>query len=73
MNSWIRVEFEAPPIPVRDCDWHAWIDGDEEWGTFHASTKYEALERLAEALAERCYSQPNTTGCECGRVVQVKP
>jgi hypothetical protein len=57
MNSWIRVEFEAPPIPVRDCDWHAWIDGDEEWGTFHAPTKYEALERLAEALAERFYSQ----------------
>jgi hypothetical protein len=57
MNSWVRVEFEAPPIPVRDYDWHAWIDGDEEWGTFHAPTKYEALERLAEALAERFYSQ----------------
>jgi hypothetical protein len=73
-GPWIRVEFEAPPIPVRDYDWHAWIDGDEEWGAFHAPTKYEALERLAEALAERFYSQPNTTGCaQCGRVVQVKP
>jgi hypothetical protein len=73
-SGWIRVEFEAPPIPARDFDWHAWIDGDEEWGTFHAPTKYEALERLAEALAERFYSQPSTTGCaQCGRVVQVKP
>lgn len=69
----IRVEFEQPPIPDRRFDWHAWIEGDEEFGSFHAPTKYEALERLAEALLERWWDQPSTTGCaECGRVVQIK-
>lgn len=68
----IRVEFEAPPIPTRQFDWHAWVEGDEEWGTFHASTEMGALMLLCEALALRYYEQPSTTGCaQCGRVVQV--
>lgn len=68
----VRVEHDPPPIPTRQYDWHAWIEGDEEWGTFHGPDRFTALEMLCEALAERYYSLPNTTGCaQCGRVVQV--
>lgn len=67
----IRVEFDPPPIPTRQCDWHAWVEGDEESGTFHAPTEKEALMALCEALAERYFDRPGTTRCECGAIKQV--
>jgi hypothetical protein len=70
-GSWIRVEHDPPPIPTRECDWHAWVDGEEERGTFHGPDRYSVLLQIADALAERYFSRPATTKCECGAFKEV--
>ena len=45
----VRTSFEYPPIPLRQFDWCAWHDGEEEsnrcgWGR----TEAEAIHDLAE-------------------------
>jgi len=52
----IVTEHAYPPIPIRQFDWRAWIDGYEEshptgWG----STETGAVEDLKEQLIEGGY------------------
>jgi hypothetical protein len=48
----IHVEATGAPIPIRSCDWAAWVDGDEERGSELGATPWEALRRLADRLEE---------------------
>lgn len=41
-----------PPIPVRDFDWVAYVDGQEEGCSGHGATKAGALCDIAEMLAD---------------------
>jgi hypothetical protein len=45
----IYVQFDPPPIPNRSCDWHAWVDGEEEnLITCDGPTKERAIENLID-------------------------
>ena len=47
----IRAEFVNPPIPIRNFDWMAWIDGMEDYLLFgHGRTKASALVDLRGAV-----------------------
>jgi len=49
----IRTSHVNPPIPTRDMDWCAWIDGREESGMYgHGATEAAALHHLAEQMEE---------------------
>ena len=44
----------CPPIPVRNFDWLAHIDGDEESGRYgHGSTEEEAIADFIEQWADK--------------------
>jgi len=52
-NLVIVIEHTYPPIPIRDFDWHAYLDGREEDGNYgHGRTKYQALHDLIDRLEE---------------------
>lgn len=64
----VKTEFTFPPIPVRDHDWHAWIDGLEEDGFYgHGCTEKEAIEDLIEGYGDTychdCHSQIFAEDC----------
>lgn len=49
----IITEFVYPPIPIRTCDWCAYLDGYEPgnkigWGTTEEEAKADLLEQLEE-------------------------
>lgn len=45
----IVTENTYPPIPIRDFDWHAWLDGHEEDGMYGSGrTEAEAVKDLIE-------------------------
>ena len=47
MTKKIVTIFLNPPIPVRDFDWCAYYDGEEENGNYgYGSTEAEAIEDL---------------------------
>ncbi len=46
----IRAELNPKPIPDRNHDWDAWIDGDEELGTGHGATKLDAMIDLCHMI-----------------------
>ena len=49
----IKTEYVYPPIPIRDWDWCAYFDGDEEGGPVGwGKTKDEALADLAAKIDE---------------------
>lgn len=48
----IITEFIYPPIPVRNFDWVAYRDGDEEGPQGHGATEAEAIAELMEMLDE---------------------
>ena len=49
----IMTECICPPIPIRDCDWVAWIAGREEDGPHgYGKTEQEAIADLHEQLEE---------------------
>lgn len=49
----IRTDFDYLPIPIRDMDWQAVRDGDEEFGpSGHGATEAEAIADLQAQLAE---------------------
>jgi hypothetical protein len=52
MNTNIITVFVHPPIPVRDHDWCAYVDGDEEGACGWGRTEIEAIEDLKEQLDE---------------------
>lgn len=47
----IIVKHEPLPIPVRDMNYTAWIDGQEENGTGRGATEQEAIMNFLESLA----------------------
>lgn len=49
----VKTECICPPIPVRNFDWLAFIDGHEEDGPFgRGATEEAAIEDLIEQVAE---------------------
>jgi hypothetical protein len=66
----IMTAFEHPPIPVRDFDWSAWIDGREEWLTGRGRTEAAAIADLREQIEEADEAQdapaPKPAVSECG-------
>ena len=47
----IRTKYDPPPIPDwRLLAWHAWVDGQEELGTWNGATEQEAIDLLCEDL-----------------------
>ncbi len=44
----INTNYVHPPIPTRNTDWCAWIDGEEEQLCGYGRTKWEAVANLAE-------------------------
>jgi hypothetical protein len=46
----IRTNYVYPPIPIRQFDWVAWYDGeeDEQMATGHGVTEREAVADLIE-------------------------
>ncbi len=50
----VRLEYVHPPIPVRDKDWCAYPDGEEETGPYgYGASICEALRDLADELEAR--------------------
>lgn len=57
----IVTEYVAPPVPTRQWDWVAYINGDEESGlNGRGPTECEALRDLCEQLLDqlRMFSFP---------------
>lgn len=47
----IVVVYDPPPIPLRNMDWIAYVDGQEEEGNYgYGKTRREAIESLLEVL-----------------------
>jgi len=50
MKSEIKVDHVCPPIPIRDWDFIAYRDGDEEFGLRgNGKTKQQAIDNLLQA------------------------
>lgn len=48
----VSVSFDYPPIPIRNADWSACIDGQEEDGPYgRGATKTQAIVELGIELA----------------------
>jgi hypothetical protein len=51
----IKTNHEYPPIPVRNMDWCAWVDGTEDedmiqgWGPTEQTAIADLLDRLEES------------------------
>ena len=54
----IRTSYDYPPIPIRQFDWSAWFDGQEEGPIGRGLTEQAAIADLLE-LAEDA-SPPRT-------------
>ena len=51
MDPLILVQFDPPPIPLRQFDWSAWREGMEEEGPYgYGASEEEARADLAEQL-----------------------
>lgn len=48
----IKTHFDKPPIPAREMDWSAWIDGCEEGPVGSGATEAEAIADLKEQIEE---------------------
>lgn len=49
MAKEIVTDYVCPPIPMRDCDWCAFYDGEEERGNYGwGRTEQLAIEDLLE-------------------------
>lgn len=46
----IKTDFVYPPIPIRTCDWLAYVDGNEETDFAYGATEAEAIANLRESL-----------------------
>jgi hypothetical protein len=50
----IVTEFQYPPIPYRNMDWVAFIDGEEELGEYgYGATEEEAISDLIDLLESK--------------------
>jgi hypothetical protein len=49
MDKVIKTEFVNPPVSLRDYDWRAWFDGEEQRGQYgYGATEKEAIANLLE-------------------------
>jgi len=46
----VITDYVHPPIPVRQYDWQAWVDGDEEGPKGWGVTEQEAINNLKREL-----------------------
>ena len=54
MNYKILTDYVFPPIPIRDFDWQACLEGMQESGPYGSGrTEQEAIDELRELLLER--------------------
>lgn len=58
-SSLIVTQYVAPPVPTREWDWMAHVDGDDEGlgPTGRGPTECEALRDLCEQLALMVYER----------------
>ena len=52
----VITERIDPPVPTRQYDWAAWVEGEEEGLTGRGPTEAEALRDLAEQQADLLFS-----------------
>lgn len=52
-NMKIRTACIAPPVPSRDFDYTAWVDGQEEWLQGYGATAALAIQDLEQQIEER--------------------
>lgn len=52
----LRTAYWAAPIPTRECDWSASIDGREEYATGWGATREAAIENLLEVTVVRIWT-----------------
>jgi hypothetical protein len=49
----VQVQHDPPPVPLRNCDWCAWVDGQEEAQQYgYGATRADAVRALYERLEE---------------------
>lgn len=48
----IETSYVFPPIPTRECDWAAWVEGQEEWLTGRGPTEQAAIADLVEQIEQ---------------------
>jgi hypothetical protein len=49
MDKVIKTEFVNPPVSLRDYDWRAWFEGEEQRGQYgYGATEQEAIANLLE-------------------------
>jgi hypothetical protein len=49
MDKVIKTEFVNPPVSLRDYDWRAWFEGEEQRGQYgYGATEKEAIANLLE-------------------------
>lgn len=48
----IKTCFINPTIPIRNFDWIAWIDGEEEYHSCNGVTELEAKNNLVTGLQD---------------------
>lgn len=46
----IKTSYDYPPIPIRNMDWSAWVDGNEEGPIGRGTTEQDAMQDLIEVL-----------------------
>ncbi len=51
-NICIRVKYDPPPIPGRDCDWQGYIEGEEETTSRTGPTPENVLLQIVEHLLD---------------------
>lgn len=52
-NLKIQTSYTCPPIPIRSCDWEAWLDDEdpETWDRVgQGATEQEAIADLLEKI-----------------------
>jgi hypothetical protein len=50
----IKTDYVRPPIPTKQFDWVAWLDGHEELGSEYGPSRDIAVANLLQWLWERC-------------------
>ena len=52
MSDKVVTRYVYPPIPIRTCDWCAYIDGNEEGRVGWGQTEEEAIQDLIGQLED---------------------
>jgi hypothetical protein len=60
-NLNIPLERNFPPVPVRSCDWSAWVNDQEETTTCTGTIPADTLTSLAERFDESTHDRKEQT------------